>query len=107
MLAGKLGFERAVIVLLDDHIGENVGVSGGVEIAAGIGREAANVRGGLRDPFDAGAERLGDLRVTSAGEILEVVAHDLVFDRVLAARAFELQQQGFLNAGGADACGIE
>ena len=52
-------------------------------------------------------ERLGDLRVALAGEILQVIADDLVFDGFLAALAFELQQQRLGNAGCADARRIE
>ena len=93
MLAGEPGFQVAVIVAFDDHIGKDVGVSRGIEIAAGIRREAADPGSGFGDAFDAGAERLGDLRVALAGEILEVIADDLVFDGLRAALAFELQQQ--------------
>lgn len=107
VFAGEACGPAAVVVAFDDDVWEDVGVSGGIEVAAGVWGEAADAAGGFVDAFDAGAEGAGDEGVAFAGEVFEVIADDAVFDGFGAGGAFELEEEGFLDVGRADAGRVE
>ena len=107
MFAGEPSIPISIIIALNDDIRQNVGIAGRVIFAARIGGQTTNARGSFGDALDGGAKCAGDLRMALAGEILQMIADDFVFDGVLAGGAFELQQQRLRNPGSADPGGVE
>ena len=107
VFAGEVGRPLAEFVFFDDDIGEDVGVSGGVEFTSGIGRESADILGGSGDALDADSEGFRDLWVASPGEVLEVLPDDEVFVGGGAVEALELDEEGLRDAGGSHAGGFE
>ena len=80
VLAGEPCAPSAIVVALDDDVGEDVGIAGGIELAAGVRGKATDVVCRLGDALDRGAQCAGDLRMAFPGQILQVVADNLVFE---------------------------
>ncbi len=87
MLTGQAGAPAALFGALNDHVGQDVGIPGRVELASRIRREAADLFRRLSDTLNGGAQSSCDLRVALAGEIFQVILYNLVLQGLGAGGA--------------------
>ena len=96
-----------VVDLLDDEIGNDVGVVAGGVLQARFGIEPGELVGGALHLVRRETEAFAEIAPAMGDEILERVLHQAIDERIGALLVLELQHQAFTQVSRADAGWIE